>query len=334
MSSKKIYWLAGERYLAISRKQEIVGERGDFGVKEIPKTASIDEFASNLAMRDLFGPSELVYIYEGTLPEPAAAAKVIDKLLGEDILVIITDKAPKNTKFYKQFKDHLEYFDPLMDGIRLNHKAIRLAPSKMKKICGWQGSISILEHVLEMSDYNFGAAVLEIEKIRAYNSYKKDKDITKEDCKDIVCNSDREDITKLIEAINFRRATEAFEMWYHISETYGTPPPFHLLLENFYLLLHCRMAYDNGNKQPQDIGQAVSKTWKKKSGPVNPGSIAYRYRMYSTVVQKFSFQHFSYCIMKIEDAIRRSMYQSDTTIANKELIFTHLIFDIFGKPKV
>ena len=329
--SKQFYWFAGDRFLATTRKQKIVQEimsgKKDWSIKDLSSFSTIDAFASQIASKDLFGSSNIIYTYDGDLPEPKVAAKVIKGLNKNHKFILITPNAKKNTKFYKELGKNVELFEPMKDGNRVNSRRLPRAKSFISNFVNWEGDSSIIDYVVEMSDYDYGTCVSEIQKIRLYTG-KKDKDIRKEACKPIVCNSDKEDLDKLIYSINFRRAYDVFETWAKLRDIHHIYAPFHLLLENFYFMLYCRMAYDSGERRANDIGKYVSEYWHKKSGPVSSSSIAFRYRLNEPAIKARSFEEILEVISEIEKTIYATRFEKvDTNLAVEKLLVSCL-----GKP--
>lgn len=324
--SDNIIWLAGDRFFCVNRKQEIVSETiqdENWGTKDISHMKTVDQISNEMLTRDFFDKPNSLFIYDGLPPEPKKLHAFLNKYLKNNKIVFITGKPDKRTVFAKIFKPYLQSYEPVLDSNgRPQKKLIPDAIRTIKSISNWKGKKEVLDFIFEMTDYNCGASVLEIDKVRLYTE-KKDKEISIQDCRDIICETEKlmnDDLVNAVTNCDRRKSIQHVSDMLRSSE--NQIATLYLLLEHFYFMWYCSVAFEEGLRNNFQIGKRVSEMWIKKTGPVTPGSIAFRYDLHERGIRCRSSESILKSINRIERTVSDIMnYKNRSSYFMKQLIF-------------
>jgi DNA polymerase III delta subunit len=326
-----ICWLAGDRYSCIHRKNEIISDinkDGDWEIKNIPDFDNTKDLMEFVGIGDLFGSDNKIFIYDGNKTEKSYI-KVLESIDKESVLIIITPNVDKKTVLYKTFKSNLDQYEALETFWGPpSKKDLTSARETLKWLSEWNGSDDLLLKILRACNYNYGCTVSEIEKIRLYNEDKSDKDISIEDVKPIISTYSRTDIGDLIKAINKEDKKKAFMILSRMFNLGNLEKDFMLLiyslLNHFYLIFHCRLAIDNGIRNPFEIGKFVSENWIKKGSKVNPNAIYMQYKENTRIINSYTVEKSLEKIDTIEKTIRDIILGK----MNRRYVINDMIFKI------
>ena len=134
--------------------------------KQIVYADSIQDIYRKLDNRSLLAKS-FVYVLrdDKELMQNEKLQEKLERILRDNILILLISTVDKRTKFYKAYKDTICEFEPLKPEILSKYiqKEIKLS----KKNC---------ERLMEVCEYDYGRCLLEIDKIKNWQiGYGKDK---------------------------------------------------------------------------------------------------------------------------------------------------------------
>jgi DNA polymerase III delta subunit len=327
---KTFFWLFGDRYLCVHRKNELLyafGVEHDFEIVEFTSTSASD-FASVINQRDLFS-GQKIFIHEGSLPEPEKLVDFIENI--KDVLIVLEDckySRPDNRKaMVKRYKQSIEFFESVIgDNGFPDKKKIPEAVKRIQSIVPGKTSDDIVEYLLSVSDYDYGKTVNEIEKASVYVGDYIDK---KTQILKVLSGSNAPNIEKLTSYIANKQVEKTFIIVQEIINHFDINELFMgimgLLSESFQFCLYCRMAKDNDLVRNSDVGNFVAQNWRKKGKPVDAIASANRYEYYKPMVANSDVRHLNHiigCIEKVNKEFIEKTYHG-------EYLIKRLLVEIF-----
>ena len=119
---------------------------------------SITDVYGKLSNKSLISQSYLYVVRDDTeLINNETLQNTLEKLLGDNILILLLTNVDKRTKFYKKYSDAICIFDHLSQDILRKYidKEISLSEENSSKL-------------MEICEYDYGRCLLEIDKIKRY----------------------------------------------------------------------------------------------------------------------------------------------------------------------
>lgn len=158
------YIFAGEEWKVQRIYIEQIAKASNKTMKYIDSIADIYSKLSNKS----FIKKSYVYVVRDDkeiLSNDTLQSKISD-ILNDDILILILTTIDKRTKFYKTFNKQIVEFEPLKPEILKKYikKEINLSDKNCDKL-------------MEVCDFDYGRILLEIDKIKCYQSYDEDKEL-------------------------------------------------------------------------------------------------------------------------------------------------------------
>lgn len=306
---KTFFWLFGDRFLCVHRKNELIYNftiEHDFEIVEFTSQSASD-FAATINQRDLFS-GQKIFIHEGSLPEPEKLVDFIENI--KDILIVLEDfkysKIDGRKVLTKKYKQNIEFFESVLgeNGFP-DKKKIPEAVKRIQSIVPGKASDEIVEYLLSVSDYDYGKTVNEIEKASIYVGDYIDK---KTQISKILSGSNAPNIEKLTSYIANKQVEKTFKIVQDIVDNFSIDEFFMgitgLLSESFNFTMYCRMARDNDLIRNSDVGNFVAQNWRKKGRAVDAISSANRYEYYKPMAANSDVKYLSHVISEIEKCNR------------------------------
>ena len=132
--------------------------------KRCVRIDSIDDIFSKLSSRS-FTQESNVYIVrdDKTLMQNEKVQQRLEKILGDNILILLLTNVDKRTKFYKSFKASICDFERLSDAMLYKYTLKEITLSKRN-----------LERLIDICEHDYGRILLEVDKIKRYQQVYKD----------------------------------------------------------------------------------------------------------------------------------------------------------------
>ena len=132
--------------------------------KRCVRIDSIDDIFSKLSSRS-FTQASNVYIVrdDKTLMQNEKVQQRLEKILGDNILILLLTNVDKRTKFYKSFKASICDFERLSDAMLYKYTLKEITLSKRN-----------LERLIDICEHDYGRILLEVDKIKRYQQVYKD----------------------------------------------------------------------------------------------------------------------------------------------------------------
>lgn len=329
-SDKKIWWLAGDRYFTVAKKQtiiQILNKEQKWNIKDISDIKDSNDLVKSMFTKDLFDFQPTVFVYDGKhLPDAEACHQLIEDMGDKKALIIITSSVDGRTKFAKIFKQYLQEFEPVKDSRGFIDEDRRfLGMAKCRGLSQWAGDGMVFHLIAESSEYDYGCIINEIEKLRLY-TLKHDDDITIEDYNEVGCIKISKQ-TDLLECIKKRNKIESINILYDLLEEFQARTDWvevlHLLLETFDLFLFCKIIDPRGNGNEYAVGAKVSEIWLKRGEKVSPGAVGFRYGLERANIAKRDIDSITKSIAAINKSIMDLIYSQNIehTSIMKSLIY-------------
>lgn len=322
---RNFYWLAGDRYVCVCRKNDIIGDYKKLGEWDIVSfsTTDPDVFASTINKQALFGDKKTIFVHDGSVPEPAKTMGFIEKLKKTKVLIVLEgdpedyndSKVDKRSVMYKKFKDQLEDFPIVMQSNGYPDKnLIPVAINIIKMITQTNINEKILKELFENSGYDIGRTVNEIEKIDVYVGDKKIKSL--DDVKLILSQKGDPTIDKIKNYLNKGELPNAFKEANWVMDNFDIYKLFMglfgAIIDNFTYVMYCKLAISSGCKTPKDIGLFISEHWIKNDKKVDANTAERRYYFYKDTVERLELKNILH-ILKLADIATQNFIMKRAT---------------------
>lgn len=181
---------------------------------EVRRIDSITDIISKLKNKSFLSNQKLLYVVrdDKELMSNAKWWGRIEKLLGNNILILLITKPDKRTKFYNQYKNTFIEFKPLNEA-NLKKYVLREIPKASSKN---------IDTLMTICEGNYGRILLELDKIKHWRiGYGKDKqELMPEDGALLRLINDgtiykppKDAIFDFVDAVLDRKAQKAFELY-------------------------------------------------------------------------------------------------------------------------
>jgi len=293
---KNLYWLCGDRFICIERKNEIIGaieEESQTTVYDITGLDANGIYAS-INEGSVFDKSRQIFIHDGQIPDIKKLTGIVSAIPDGKTLIIIdsshssvSSTVDRRTVMYKKFKSNLELFEPVLQKTGFpSKKLIPQGKDLIKRFSNWKGSDSTLTKIFRMCGYDYGSTVQEIRKIRIFVN----SDTRAMDAIGIVSGNQLSATENIVDAIFDGDLERSLEETYQIFINDDYDDGFMSftggILESLAFVAHCRMAKDRGYEDPEKIGEYVSEIWSKNGRPVDAMSVKKRLYFYKKRVDE------------------------------------------------
>lgn len=172
---------------------------------EIRRIDSIADIVSKLKNKSLLSTHKILYTVrdDKELMSNSKWWGKIEKLLGDNMLILLVTKPDKRTKFYTQYKDAFIEFKPLNE--------TNLKKYIQSKI---QLSNKNCDQLIEVCEGNYGRILLEIDKIQNFGKASNYNDIFENLLKDgTIYRPPKDAIFDFVDAILDRKEQKVFELY-------------------------------------------------------------------------------------------------------------------------
>ena len=314
MEKKNIFWLSGDRYLCIERKNKIVKNflaKGNWELNAF-SCNDINTFFRKINTNPIINDKNQIFVHDGSVPDIKKNLKRTLNLSKNKALVIIEGNPEKisnsdKPKFHIKIKQHLEHFEPMIGkNTFVNKSAIPAVINYIKKITKSKITNSNIEEILRYCKYNTGSTINVIKQI---NLYKKSEEITKKDIEENFLTFEDTRIEEVIKGLGIRDFNITMESFGMAIEESNFDKLYMLyfsaIIEYFTLVMYCRLAIDSGIRGDGSIGNFVSKQWIKKGKNVNPYSISTRYQIYKEQIDNMSLKESLLILQLANEAIEK-----------------------------
>jgi hypothetical protein len=317
--SPNLYWLAGDRYVCIRRKKDLLtslNSQKEYDIIEFTST-NADEFASMLNRRAIFGNQKKILVHDGSVPEPSKTSGIIKKLSSDKILIVIEgnpestspfSKIDKRTQMYKTFSSNIEEFDSVIqDNGYPDKKKIPKAIEIIRFLSPIVVSDDVIKILLEKMDYNIGRTCNEIEKLSIYVDSIKDFNKISH----LVSEKTDPAIDKLLEKINNKDFKNAIIDLNYIIEYFNFDllfvPFFINFIDAYTFMMHCKLANMSNVFTAHDIGLFVSEHWIKNGKNVDAYSSEKRYFVFKNYIDKLDIDYIIHALKCAEKSIEENI---------------------------
>ena len=312
-----IYWLAGERSLCLYRKKEILKPyiKNGFNIKNL-EIENTDLLIRELSEKSLFGSFKNVYIINNTIPEPKKTLPFIKKVANKNKIIIFLDgdsskkssKVDKRKFLYKNAKEYLEYFEPIINGERYPKK--ELINRRIKDIIKYSNCDFLkdnqIKNILKKSFYDCGKTIKEIEKIKTI-FYDKKEEITDQDIVNVIEDQNMRPIEDLLFSLSKKNMIEFYKIYNRIIDINDFSrifmSVFGSIIELYNFFKFCKISMDAGCKDKNDISDYVSNIWIKNGKPVTKQQIYSRLYFYYDDIANISIDDIMNIIKNAEECI-------------------------------
>ena len=145
--------------------------------KKCVRIDSVSEIFANLQNKSFLGQSSIYIVRDDKeLMQNEKLQQRIEKVLGDNMLILLLTNVDKRTKFYKSYKASICDFERLSDKMLEKYALKEISLSKAN-----------IQRLIEICEHDYGRMLLEIDKIKRYVStdrplFGHGKDSTEEDC--------------------------------------------------------------------------------------------------------------------------------------------------------
>lgn len=332
LNNRNFYWLYGDRFLCVNRKNEIVSElqkRSPHRVESFGPVDSANEFCSKLSQGSLFGAENVIYYYDGSVPEPAKSTSFIEKLPSNKTLIVVEPSIMKMSTLFKKLGKNSENFPLVYDGRRVDHQARKEIFEILNQIVKCEKSI--LSFIFEKCDFDPGRTCSEVEKVTTYLG-RAPKEL--EDLRYILSVSDDINVNILTDALRENKIVNAIkiinDMYENSDFESQTIPIIGAIRENIEYQLYCRMAIDEGNTDIKDIALFVEKNVTKpesggKSKKFFSQSVINRWYYYQKIVLSSSTDKISKQLV----ATKKAYDDCISSVLNKKHIVLRMLLEMY-----
>lgn len=201
--------------------------------KEVQRIDSIVDIYGKLKNRS-FVQKPVIYIVrdDKELMQNEKLQQRIEKVLGDNMLILLLTNVDKRTKFYKSHKASICDFERLSDKMLEKYALREISLSKAN-----------IQRLIEICEHDYGRILLEIDKIKRYVStdrplFGHGKNSTEEDCCFEMLLADgtihvpaKDSIFNFVDAVLDRRCNNLFEL---LQDCYDTGEPTMVMLSVLY----------------------------------------------------------------------------------------------------
>lgn len=132
--------------------------------KKCVRIDSVSEIFANLQNKSFLGQSSIYIVRDDKeLMQNEKLQQRIEKVLGDNMLILLLTNVDKRTKFYKSNKASICDFERLSDKMLEKYALKEISLSKRN-----------LERLIEICEHDYGRMLLEIDKIKRYQQVYKD----------------------------------------------------------------------------------------------------------------------------------------------------------------
>lgn len=325
-----LYWLTGDRYACLYAKDVYIGrhkKEKPYAVRYIDDVETANEFCQKINAQELFGPTNFIYVYDGSIPEPVKTTEFIEALPDNKILIVIEERPNKITKFYKKFSDKIKEFPMIKnDQGYVDRKNIDQAKKIIKVMAGWDGPDEIFDIILFESDYDYGRTVNEIQKLKVYLGEKQDWSI--ESISPILSRSELPDIERFKDSLNEKNVQVSMETINEIVDGSDIDANGMLvlsaLIENFTFLFYARLAIEQNCDNDFKISEFIADNCIKKGYRTDPSIISKRLFFYKKYLNNYTSKKITYILGRLSNAIDMFILKE----CSNHHIFNRLVWDI------
>jgi len=317
-NKNNVFWLVGDRFLCINRKNKLIKNYTSGNEKWSINNIVSDnatKFCSLISQKNLFGPTNILYVHEGSVPEIKKIIGFIEKLPNNKGLIVLDGNSDKirNTRLnkksidYKLLKKYLEYYEPVLKENGYPDKNIIPKTLKyIKSISKCNISDSVIEEIFRYCGYDIGVTVHEIENICLY---KKSNKILKEDIKTLKASKENLKISDILDALSKRNTHCSLKLFSEISNELDIKSYFFLyftsIIEHFTMFQYCKIAIESGITGSSSIASSVSCMWVNNGKNVDENIIRWKYEKNKENLENISFEEILWIIEKARYATEK-----------------------------
>lgn len=332
---RSFYWLIGDRFFCNDRCKQIIkliNKNNNWDIQSIDNDISADKFCACLSSSNLFGEDNTIFILKSNIPETAKTFKFILQLPQNKVLICINNKLKKNTVLFKNLKDKtcIEEYPSVIENNRINYRLINQVKKNIKSATQWDGEEEIFNKIIEMSNYDYGIAINEIEKLRIYSN-NDIKNLSLQQSLNILTSSTNMDINKLVKLIKSKNTKEAFILIQNFIDNNSVENIYQIILgsliDDYTFSLACCIALEKGFKSTDKIAKFVSSFYLRKGEEVTEDYVISRYYYYSKILPYKKSERIASDLIRIEKAMDLCTFSSFP----KRTILLSLIFELMSE---